>query len=67
MSKLYIHETDCHGQGCFIYKDKVKYYTYDDNADIKVAVEELIDIGFINPDDVVFIEGDEIYEYLKEK
>ena len=29
MNKLYIHETDCHGQGNVIYKDKVRYYCYD--------------------------------------
>ena len=67
MSKLYIHETDCHGRGCFIYEDKVEYYAYDDNADVRVAVEELVNIGFINPDDVVIIKGEEIYDYLKEK
>ena len=67
MSRLYIHETDCHGQGCIIYEDKVEYYAYDDNADMRVAVEELINIGFINPDDVVIIKGEEIYDYLKEE
>lgn len=67
MSKLYIHETDCHGCGCIIYEDKVEYYAYDDNADMRVAVEELVNIGFINPDDVVIIKGEEIYDYLKEE
>lgn len=67
MSKLYIHETDCHGCGSVIYEDRVEYYAYDNNTDIKTAVKALIDIGFINPDDVVFIDGDEIYDYLKEK
>ena len=66
MSKLYIHETDCHGQGYFIYKDKVIPYAYDNNADMRVAVEELVNIGFINPDDVVIIKGEEIYDYLRE-
>lgn len=64
--KLIIHETDCHGCGCLIYEDKVEYYAYDDNADMRVAVEELIEIGFINPEDVVIIKGEEIYDYLKE-
>ena len=65
--KLYIHETDCHGQGCIIHKDKVEYYAYDDNADMRVAVQALVDIDFINPDDVVIIKGEEIYDYLKEE
>ena len=67
MSKLYIHETDCHGQGCLIYKNTISPYAYDLNADMKVAVKGLIDLGFINPDDVVFIDGGEIYDYLKEE
>lgn len=67
MSKLYIHETDCHGCGCMIYKNEVKPYAYDLNADMRVAVRELIEIGFINPDDVVIIKGEEIYDYLKEE
>ena len=68
MSKLYIHETDCHGEGNVIYDGQVYYYCIDgDRGDIKAAVRALIDIGFINPDDVVFIEGDEIYDYLKEE
>ena len=66
--KLFIHETDCHGQGYAIYNGQVKYYAYDcESGDLKGAVEALIDIGFINPDDVVIIEGEEIYNYLKEK
>lgn len=66
--KLYIHETDCHGQGNVIYKGQVHYYCYDgESGDVKAAVKALIDIGFINPDDVVFIDGDEIYDYLKEE
>jgi hypothetical protein len=69
MSKLYIHETDCHGCGNIIYEDKVRSYTYDDGefGDARATVKALIDLGFINPDDVVFIEGDEIYDYLKEE
>lgn len=63
--KLYIHETDCHGQGYIIYDNEVKYYTYEDNADMRVAVEELINIGFVDPDDVIIIKGEEIYDYLK--
>lgn len=69
MSKLYIHETDCHGCGNIIYENKVEHYTYDDGefGDARATVKALIDLGFINPDDVVFIEGDEIYDYLKEE
>ena len=66
--KLYIHETDCHGCGNVIYKDKVERYTYDDEefGDVRATVEALIDLGFINHADVVIIEGDDIYDYLKE-
>lgn len=68
MSRLYIHETDCHGCGNVIYKGQVHYYCYDgESGDVKAAVKVLIDIGFINPDDVVFIDGDDIYDYLKEE
>lgn len=69
MSKLYIHETNCHGEGNVIYENQVHYYCYDDGegGDLKSAVEKLIEIGFINPDDVEIIEGDKIYDYLKEK
>jgi len=69
MSKLYIHETDCHGCGNIIYKNTVREYTYDDGefGNMRIAVKALIDLGFINPDDVVFIDGDEIYDYLKEE
>lgn len=64
--KLIIHETDCHGQGYAIYNGQVKYYCYDsEEGDLKGAVEALIDIGFINPDEVVIIEGEKIYDYLK--
>lgn len=64
MAKLIIHETDCHGSGTIYYKGKIDGYAYDDNADVKTAVQSLIDIGFINPDDVVIFEGDEIYVEL---
>ena len=66
---LIIHETDCHGCGNVIYGDKVRSYTYDDGSmgDAKGAVEGLIEIGFINPNDVTIIEGDEIYQHLNIK
>ena len=68
MSKLYIHETVCYGQGNVIYKGQVYPYSYEgERGDLKLATEALIDIGFINPDDVVFIDGDEVYDYLREE
>lgn len=63
--KLYIHETDDHGEGYIICENRVQYYSYDDTADMRVAVEELINIGFIDPDNIVIIKGEEIYNYLK--
>ena len=67
--QLIIHETDCHGQGNVIYGDKIRSYTYDDGGmgDAKGAVQGLIDIGFIDPNDVTIIEGDEIYLHLNIK
>ena len=65
--KLYVHETDSHGQGYIIYNGKAEYYSYDDNAEMRAAVEELIKIGFIKSEDVVVIRGEEIYDYLEEK
>ena len=43
MSKLLIHETDCHGCGIVSYEGKDYSYTYDDAqcGDIKLAVEFL--------------------------
>lgn len=65
MAKLIIHETDCHGSGRIYYKGSTDYYSYDDESgDIAAAVRVLINIGFINPDDVLIYEGDEIYSEL---
>ena len=65
MSKLIIHETDCHGSGKIYYRGSTDYYSYDDESgDIAAAVRALINIGFINPDDVLIYEGDEIYGEL---
>jgi hypothetical protein len=65
MAKLIIHETDCHGSGRIYYKGYTDYYSYDDESgDIAAAVRALINIGFINPDDVLIYEGDEIYGVL---
>ena len=64
--KLIIHETDCHGCGRFYYNGKSNYYAYDDETgDIKSAVNTLIEIGFINPDDVVIIDEDNIYPLVE--
>jgi hypothetical protein len=67
--QLIIHETDCHGCGNVIYGNEVRSYTYDDGemGDAMGAVQGLIDIGFIDPNDVTFIEGDEIYQHLNIK
>jgi GH15 family glucan-1,4-alpha-glucosidase len=65
MAKLIIHETDCHGSGRIYYKGYTDYYSYDDESgNIAAAVRTLINIGFINPDDVVIYNGDEIYDEL---
>ena len=65
MSKLIIHETDCHGSGRIYYRGYTDYYSYDDETgNIAAAVKALINIGFINPDDVLIYEGDEIYDEL---
>ena len=67
--QLIIHETNSHGEGNVIYGDLIRSYTYDDGymGDVKGAVEGLIEIGFIDPNDVTIIEGDEIYQHLNIK
>ena len=66
--KLFIHQTDYHGQGYFgIIGERKTYDSYsyeDETGDIARAVNTLINIGFINPEDVLYIEGMEIYDYL---
>ena len=64
MSKIIIHETDCHGCGVVYCEGKTEPYAYDMNADVKGAVEVLIEVGAIKEEDVIIIEGDEIYEKL---
>lgn len=67
MSKLLIHETDCHSSGYYCYEGKVEHYTYDDiPGDMKAAVQALIDIGFIKKEDVIIVEGADIYAMIKE-
>lgn len=57
--KLIIHETNCHGEGFIHYNDTTEYYCYDDGSwgDVKTTVKKLIDIGFINKDDVVIFDN----------
>lgn len=70
--KLIIHETDCHGCGYVHYNGKTRRYTYDDGAfgDVRATVQELINIGFINAEDVLFFSEDEeedIYNFIEER
>ena len=67
MKKLIIHETDPHGCGTVVYDGITYHYAYDDDeiGDVWQAVSFLIGIKFINMDQIVFIQGDEIYEYLR--
>lgn len=69
MSKLLIHETDHHGNGCYRYNGKVERYYYDDDStgNIRAAVEALIDIGFIKEEDVLIVEGEDIYDLIEEE
>lgn len=64
MSKLIIHETDCHGCGTVYYNGKTEPYAYDLNADIRGAAEVLIDLGILKEKDVIIFKGEEIYEKL---
>lgn len=68
--KLIIHEIDGHGSGNIYFNGKEDNYAYDDGSwgDVQCTVRELIKIGFINADDVVFFtEADEesIYKYVE--
>ena len=66
--KLIIHETDCHGCGAIYYYGKCHFYSYDDGewGDVRRTVEKLIDIGFINEEDVaIFEDGDTIYKMVE--
>ena len=64
--KLVIHETDCHGCGKVHYNGRTESYYYDDGymSDVRIAVEGLIEIGFINKEDVlIFDEKNEAEMY----
>ena len=65
--KLIIHETDCHGCGTVCFNGTIKRYSYDDGemGDVKTTITHLIKLGFINPDDVVIYENDEIYNIVE--
>lgn len=65
--KLIIHETDCHGCGNVYYNGKCDNYAYDDSywGDVRLTVEALIKIGFIDPNDVIiFDDNKDVYRLL---
>lgn len=69
--KLLVHETN-EGTGYFGIvgeEDTFSSYSYEDEetGDVASAVRVLIDIGFIDANDVLFVEGMEIYGHLKEE
>lgn len=70
-SKLIIHETDCHGCGTVYFEGRTENYSYDDGGlgDVRRTVEGLIDLGFINPDDVIIFDDYEnnIYEFVEKR
>jgi hypothetical protein len=69
MSKLIIHETDCHGCGVVHYEGRTKRYSYDDGelGDVRRTVESLIELGFINEEDVLIFDEyeNDIYNYFE--
>lgn len=69
--KLFIHQIDYHGQGYFgIIGERKTYNSYsyeDETGDIARAVNALINIGFIDPKDVLYMEEIEIYDHLKKE
>lgn len=68
-SKLIIHETDCHGSGRIYFDGKVEHYSYDDGGlgDVRRTVEGLIDLGFIDPEDVIIFDDydNNIYKFVE--
>ena len=66
MRKLIVHEIDIHGNGYVQFNGSGFHYYYEDSGDVKAVIKNLIDIGFINKDDVLFIDDDEIYKILDE-
>lgn len=70
--KLVIHESEAEGFGHFgILGDasSFKEYNYGDEetGNVWTVVKNLINVGFVNRDDVLFIKDTDIYNYLKEK
>ena len=67
MSKLIIHETDCHGSGMVHYEGQTKEYCYEDLGDVRRTVESLIELGFINEEDVLIFDEyeNDIYNYFE--
>lgn len=69
--KLFIHQTGYYGQGYFgILGERETYnsYSYEgETGDIARAVNALINIGFIDPKDVLYMEEIEIYDHLKKE
>lgn len=67
MRKLIVHETNCLGSG-YVYFNGLGFpYSYDDEyGNIGEAVKSLIALGFIKEEDVIFVDGDEIYAFLDE-
>lgn len=66
--KLIIHETDSLGCGKVYYNGKCERYSYDDGkwGDVHSTIVQLINIGFIDYEDVIiFTDDDNIYEYVE--
>ena len=68
-SKLIIHETDCHGGGTIYFEGRTEHYSYDDGTygDVRKTVESLIELGFIDPNDVIIFDEYEknIYKFVE--
>lgn len=65
--KLIIYETDFHGCGKIYFDNKSDTYSYDDGywGNVRRTIEELIKIGFIDPDDVAIFTEDDDNELFK--
>lgn len=66
--KLIIHETDGHGCGNIYFNGQCDNYSYDDSyfGDVRLTVEALIKIGFINAEDVVILDDNvEVYKLVE--
>lgn len=66
MRKLIVHETDIHGSGYVQFNGNgFAYWSDGDYGNARAVIEELIKIGFINEEDVLIFEEEEIYEILE--